>query len=507
VIEYSGWDQEEWQKKDIDLFSDGEKIAYYILQYNDVVLIKELGKLYRWENGVFVEFTDTEIDFKTKIALDFFNENLPVLNEKGKVVIPRLKFTKTTRHQILLHLGYNLLSLKQFDQHDHIINCKNGIVDLTGFEDFKEHPSIRGDHYLSLIQIPIKYNKDALCPQILSFIIDVFGIDRFPFIYEIIGYMLYKTNKFHKAFIFFGEASSGKTTFIEMLRKFLGLNNTQDVSIQKINQRFQMAHLRDKLANIYDDLPIKKLGYIANFKQITSNKTLTGEIKGVQNLVTWPNFCKQIYTTNDLPPVDENTGDDFWRRIILIHCTKFFNNGNKDFDIGDKISTEEEFSGLLNKVIFHFKDLYKRKHFHEKYDNIDTVKGVWQINISPLKLFLDEYCSITNSKSDFEEADDFRAQLNAFRKTKNGEAISMNMITRRLKDLGVVKKQKANGKRYYTGIKINTRILGEDTLTIHNYTHTGKIDMDTILVNKSERDVNKIEKKILDTFGGEIDFE
>jgi len=255
-----------------------------------------------------------------------------------------------------------------------------------------------------------------------------------------------------------------------MIREFLGEKNIQDISIQKINQRFQMGNIRYKLANIYDDLPIKKLLYIQNFKQIVTNKTLTAELKGIQDLVTWSNYCKQIYTTNDLPPVSEETGDDFWRRIILIHCTNFFDNGNKDFDIGDKLKLPQELSGLLNCAIFHFKKLHKRKHFMERFDNIDTVKGIWLINVTPLKLFLDTNCTLLDTAE--EEVKFFREQLNLFRKERNAEAITQNLITRKLKDLGVEKKRKGDQKYYYIGIKIN------------EINPNGVVNMDKILLGK-----------------------
>ena len=248
-----------------------------------------------------------------------------------------------------------------------------------------------------------------------------------------------------------------------------------------------MGNLRNKMANIFDDLPIKKIGYIQNFKQIVTNRTLTSELKGIQDLVTWSNFCKQVYTCNTLPEVG-NVGDDFWRRIILIHCTNYFGNGVKDFNIVEKITDPEELSGLLNCCIFHYKHLMNRKHFLERFDNIDTVKGIWQINITPLKLFLEEQCSIVEGER--VEADFFRAQLNIFRKSKNAESISMNLITRRLKDLGIEKKRQKDKKYYYLGIKLNKTIIGDDMDLIDSY---------------FEERLPK-NKKILDTFGEEIKF-
>ena len=128
-----------------------------------------------------------------------------------------------------------------------------------------------------------------------------------------------------------------------------------------------------------------------------------------------------------------------------------------------------------------------RKRFTDRFDNIDTVKGIWQINISPLKLFLDERCSFIEAHS--EESDFFRAQVNAFRKEKNALPISMNMITRKLKDLGIEKKQKGNGRRYYMGIKINTTIIGDEMDILDTY------------FEEKEKQTD-----VLDTFGNKIHF-
>lgn len=481
LVEKSYWDGDEWN--DTEGLTNGERIAYYILSFNDIVLIEELGRLHIWDKGVFIILKDITINFRIKMAMDVLNEGLKDKN--------RIKYSITLRNEVVLHLGHNILSLECFDQHIQIVNCKNGLIDLLDFGELIPHFPY-GDHYLSLIQIPIIYNKDARCPVINKFLIDVFGADRIAFIYEILSYLLYRSNKLQKAFIFFGEASSGKTTFIEMIREFLGEENTQSVSLQNLNKPFQKSHLRGKLANIYDDLPIKKLTYIANFKEAVTNKTLRGQIKFVQELVRWSNFCKQIFTCNNLPEAPEIVGDEFWRRIIIIHCTNFFNNGKKDFNIGDKITTVEELSGLLNCCIFHFKHLIARKHFVDRFDNIDTVKGIWQININPLKLFLDTNCSLIETER--EETHFFRSQVNAFRKEKNAMPISQNLISRKLKDLGItqVKKgSKGNQKRYYKGIKIKTVHLD------------GKINLDKILVGV---DNPTLPKKVLDTFGDEIKF-
>ena len=471
-------------------------IAKVIVEYwrerNSILVIEETGQIVIYKKGIYVPFLDAKIK-------NWINGYLGELTEqeKNNKNFVDVKFTTTLLHQVKNRLHSQIAKLEDFDRFEWEVNCLNGIIDLrTGsFRPHFEYIDDEGetvDVGKRLIQIPINYDKEALCPTINKFLIEVFGADRIAFIYEILAYLLYRSNKLQKSFIFFGEAASGKTSFIEMIRVFLGVKNIQDISIQKINQRFQIANLHNKMANIYDDLPIKKIGYIQNFKQIVTNKTLTGELKGVQGLITWPNFCKQVYTCNNLPEIGENTGDDFWRRIILIHCTNFFDNGTKDFNIVDKITTPEELSGLLNCCVFHYKHLMARKHFVDRFDNIDTVKGIWQININPLKLFLDTNCSLIETER--EETHFFRSQVNAFRKEKNAMPISQNLISRKLKDLGItqVKKgSKGNQKKYYKGIKINTVRLD------------GRINLDKILVGV---DSPTLPKEILDTFGDEIKF-
>ena len=465
-------------------------IAKVIVEYwrerNSILVIEETGQIVIYKKGIYVPFLDAKIKNWINAYL-----NDPLENEAKDEDFLDVKFTTTLLHQVKNRLHSQIAKLNDFDRFEWRVNCLNGLIDLRD-GSFRDHINFDETPYKSLIQIPINYDKEALCPIINKFLIEVFGADRIAFIYEILAYLLYRSNKLQKAFIFFGEASSGKTSFIEMIRIFLGPKNIQDISIQKINQRFQMGNLRNKMANIYDDLPIKKIGYIQNFKQIVTNKTLTSELKGIQDLVTWNNFCKQIYTCNNLPEVGENMGDDFWRRIILIHCTNFFDNGTKDFNIVDKITTPEELSGLLNCCVFHFKHLLARKHFVDRFDNIETVKGIWQINISPLKLFLDTNCSLIENER--EEVHHFRSQVNAFRKDKNAMPISQNLITRRLKDLGITqtkKGPKGNQKKYYIGIKLNKTIIGDEMDILDRY---------------FEKEENVKKGKILDTFGDEIKF-
>ena len=450
---YSKWELSNKASSEDDV---GRWIADLILNDYDVIIIKETDQIYKYNKGVYTLYDESELKHKIKLELDEINDSRGFIKIKGTERLrPFIRLSNSLITQVENHLHRQIISYNQFDAFPEYVNCLSGVVNLiTG--SYSPHFGMN-KHYLSTIQIPVTYLKHLECPNIEKFLIDVFGEDRLSFIYEIISYLLYRSNKFHKSFIFFGEASSGKTTFIELLRTFLGRGNWTDISIQDIQKKFQMANLRGMLADIYDELPLKKIGYMSNFKQIVTNNTLTGEMKGVQGSQIWDSFCKLMFTCNKLPETSIDQGDDFWRRIILIHCTAQFNNGKKDFDISKKISTPEELSGLLNKCVEHFPNLLRRKHFDQQFDNI-AVQGIWQINVNPIKLFLDTNCSLIDGAK--EETEYFRRQVNAFRKQHSALPLTANTITRKLKDIGIPQpKQKGDGKRYYEGIKINTSII------------------------------------------------
>ena len=455
-------------------------IVEYWRERSSIVAIEETNKIYIYDCGLYILFTDARIKNWINIYLDDLTDQ-----EKNNDDWVSVKFTTTLLYQVKNRLFGHLLNLKDFDKFEWRVNCRNGLIDLRD-GSFMPHYDFDTTPYKSFQQIPIEYNKEALCPTINNFLIDVFGADRIAFIYEIIGYILYKSVRLQKSFIFFGEPGCGKTTFFDMLKIFLGQENWTDVSIYNLNKPFQKANLKDKLANIHDELPVKKLDYIENYKEAVTNFYLTGGMKFVQGSVTWRNFCKQLNSCNKLPIMDVDTGYDFWRRIILIHCTNYIDSSKRDIHILEKITDPQELSGLLNCCIFHVGHLLRRGCFLSRFDDIEKVKGIWQINVNPLKLFLDERCSFNETNS--EESDFFRAQVNAFRKEKNALPISMNMITRKLKDLGIEKKQRGNGRRYYIGIKINTTIIGDEMDILDTYF-------------KEKKEI------VLDTFGKEINFD
>ena len=154
---------------------------YWRERYN-IVVIEETNKIYIYRKGVFVPFTDAKIKQWINAYLDE-----PLLSEEKNKDFLDVKFTTTLFHQVRNRLFSNLSNLNDFDKFEWRVNCLNGLIDLRD-GSFIPHFKFDEQPYKSFIQIPITYDKEAQCPVINKFLIEVFGADRIAFIYEILNY-------------------------------------------------------------------------------------------------------------------------------------------------------------------------------------------------------------------------------------------------------------------------------------------------------------------------------
>jgi len=221
-----------------------------------------------------------------------------------------------------------------------------------------------------------------------------------------------------------------------MLYEFLGGHkHVRQIKLQNLSKRFQLSNLQDKLLNFWDDIPDTKIYDLGAFRILTTNKYLEGEVKKVQKRVTWKNKTKQVYSCNILPKIPDDTKDEFWRRWVLIGCFNDFLGGNNDPNILAKITTPQEFSGLLNKVILAWRRLEARKHFPDEWNDAEYIKTLWEIDMNAAKLFVTQMCE----KGDGKDVDChiFLEALNRFRIERRAQPISQNACTRALKELGI----------------------------------------------------------------------
>lgn len=279
------------------------------------------------------------------------------------------------------------------------ICVENGIIDLNSGELKAHNPTIP-----FLNKIPVKYDPTAKCPLIDEKMHEwLESEDHIQAMYELIGYCLWREYKYQNAFFFVGEGSNGKTTLIKLITAFLGLENVSNVPIQDIGDEFKTVNLFGKLANIADELSVKALDDTSKFKQMTGESPMVGYKKYVQEPIQFVSIAKQIFAANELPKTSDSS-QAFFRRPIIFEFNRTFNNenGKKDPNLIQKLTTPEELSGLLNKAIEGLKRLNEQESFTIQPSSLDTEE---QWTKDPIQEFVSE-CLEYGTKDDeisFEE--------------------------------------------------------------------------------------------------------
>jgi putative DNA primase/helicase len=262
----------------------------------------------------------------------------------------------------------------------------NGVFDLT---TGKLKPHNPGFNFLS--KIPVDYVPSEDCPEIDKFLVDVLG-DRKQLFYEWAGYCLEPGNKYQRAFVAVGGGDNGKSTALGVLRTFLGDLNVSSRSLQELcEDRFAVADLYGKLANIHADIPGKPLLETGRFKMLTGGDRITAEHK-FQRSFQFVNQAKLVFSANILPESYDDS-DAFHKRMMLLAFDKTIPPEKQDRDLLAKLTTSRELSGLLNRAVEAYRTMKLTGKFHAE-GTIDDKRKYYTKLSDPVQTFIDDRIEI-----------------------------------------------------------------------------------------------------------------
>ena len=272
--------------------------------------------------------------------------------------------------------------VKRREEPPNLIPLKNGILDLDKME-LKPH----SPEYMFFNKLPVKYDPNAKCPNIDKFHREITGSkEDVQILEEVIGFCLYREYFIAMALMLVGEGSNGKSTWLNLVKTFLGFENVSSRGLQELEEnRFAKADLHHKLANIYADLPDKALQRTGTFKMLTGRDPITAERK-FQNSFQFVNYAKLLFSANKVPEAYDDT-DAFFRRWIIIKFPNQFVGDKEDSNILKKLTTEEELSGLLNKALKALKRLLKKGRFSYS-KTIEEIREDYIRKSSPISAFI-----------------------------------------------------------------------------------------------------------------------
>jgi P4 family phage/plasmid primase-like protien len=266
------------------------------------------------------------------------------------------------------------------------INVQNGLLAVT-----TQHLRRHDQAFLSPIQLPIVYDPGARCPAWDRFIGEVFPADSETIAWEIPAWLMMPDTSIQKAVLLLGEGSNGKSTYLRAVQAFIGRHKTAALSLHKLEQdRFAVARLVGKLANICPDLPTAHLSSTSMFKALTGGDVLSAEYKFRDSFEFLP-YCKLVFSANR-PPQSDDATHGFFRRWQVVPFARCFEEGAKETipreELDAILADPSELSGVLNKALLALVKI-RRNGFTQS----DSMRQAWdefRTATDPLAVWLEQ---------------------------------------------------------------------------------------------------------------------
>lgn len=364
-----------FDKNDVPERLDVFKTVDWLQENIPIRTILETGEMLFYHNGIYVPGGEQYI---SRILASTFKN---FYKYSGAPI-----YSRHVKSEILAMLRDSTYTeIAKFDSDLSIINMENGLYNWQTGKFLPHTPD-----YYSVIQIPVRFDPDARCPNIDKMINIVADEKDRMKCYEMFAYCLYRSYPIQKMFVLFGPGGTGKSYFLDVVQRMLGDVNCSNVSMQDLaKDRFASSDLYKKLANICGDLDNTAMYQVATLKQLTSNKDRIRAQRKGEKAFNFVNFAKPIFSANHLPSSKDDTSG-FYRRYEIIPFMHVFGADEIDQDFLDSLTSDAEISGLFNKVVSILCDLLVRNAFTNQL-NIEDAKSMYKDRSAPEESFFDQF--------------------------------------------------------------------------------------------------------------------
>ena len=389
--------------------------------------------------------------------------------------------TKNSLSDILLRIqGKSLIDDDKFNR-QRKIGLLNGALDLETGEIIEPRP----EFYITK-QIPVKYDPNASPDKILKFIWDIAkpSAKKFLRLLEIAAWPLLSGYPIQKAVVLIGDGYNGKSTFLSLIRKFYGDKNVSTLTLQDLSKDFLKAELYNKLANISPDLPSSSISDTGDFKWATGGSDVKTAQRKYKTSISFLNEAKMYFSANQMPKVSEDT-KAFYRRFDFIELENDFSQSD-DPNLLNKITTEDQLSGLLNFVLKIFWSVLRKNLKFSFSDSIEETAKKYALNSNTPKLFFETCINYDDTSDDWIGATDLYNTYIEWCEKNGLIKVSQTAFGREMK-YSIQRTGRRDGRMVYLGITLkdldipvnpkgNKENEGDVAEVIKNYLQVNELD-------------------------------
>jgi len=271
------------------------------------------------------------------------------------------------------------------------VNTLSGELMLTDAGRWELLPHNR-QHYRTT-QVPIEYEPKAQAPRFVKFLSDVFNGDpdagdKATALLEMMGYTLMAHCNHEKFIILVGSGANGKSVLLSVLEALAGRESVAAVQPSQFGNKFQRAHLHNKLANIVTEI---KQGAVIDddaLKGITSGEPTTVEHKNKDPFDMRP-FSTCWFGTNHMPHT-RDFSDALFRRALILQFNNVFKPelGNCDPQLKNKLLAE--LPGILSLALDAYADALQGGFTVPQ--SCKDARDEWRLEADQVAQFVDSEC-------------------------------------------------------------------------------------------------------------------
>ena len=350
----------------------------YLSDYYDPVLNEgeEWGSLfYRYhKTGLWKKLTRAEIGHFCDIRLGAYGDPSKIDNAIKMFAHKALKLPEQR--------AVNTMELN-------LINCMLNVK--TG--ETTPHSPL---HY-STTQLPVIYQVGAKCEMWIQSLIEIFVDDteKITVLQEFFGYCLYPKIIFPCALFQIGGGANGKGLVQKVLEAMLGEENVSHISLQRMEDKFGIIEIKDKLLNASGETSTKPIE-VNRFKEVAVADRIQAERKYLPDIIFIP-FAKHMISMNEFPGVKDKT-DGFFRRVIVMEYNQKFEGDEDDTSLAEKI-IEKELDGIFMWSLEGLKRVLERGRMFLP-DCVLLAKQRFKTKVNHILLFVEEECIIDEELSE-----------------------------------------------------------------------------------------------------------
>lgn len=423
-------------------------LASHINRVCPYILVNRAGidilEYYGYKNGVYKKYSKLDVKSMIKEFLPIGRSSDYLLNNTCNLL-----FAGTNKRYKLEDLNTN----------ENIINCKNGIYNIDT-DTLVAH----SHNELSTLQINCNFNKDAPTPKVfLSYINDLcsdgINVDesKKKVLQEWLGLLLSNTKVYEtkKSLMLYSPlGNTGKSVFLNIIKELLGLDNTINIPLQKMSDRFVVADMYGKRVNIVGDQQSNDIEDSSGFKQATGGDPLKVEFKGKGGF-NWVYTGGIVTACNVLPSFTDDKGGHIFDRICLIPCEYTIPSEKRDGKLLSKIINELD--GIFLWALEGLKRLRNNNFKFSQCNASDECIKEYRENVDTFYRFINENYKITFNRADKVKKTELEDEyIQWYRNNVSLISINKRKIKEKAEKNGIVLLV-TKGIRYYAGlVKNNT---------------------------------------------------